>query len=68
MLAARGRWRDVRIPGGLAVPALLPPIDLAGVTPRMGAVPAAGEHTEPLLTELGYGPAEIQDLRADRVL
>ncbi|MDW6057300.1 CaiB/BaiF CoA-transferase family protein [Streptomyces sp. FXJ1.4098] len=68
VLAARGRWRDVAIPGGAEVPALVPPADLAGVTPRMGAVPAAGEHTEPILTELGYGPAEIQALRADRVL
>ncbi|MDO0929685.1 CaiB/BaiF CoA-transferase family protein [Streptomyces sp. TG1A-8] len=68
VLTARGRWRDVPIPGGMVVPALLPPADLAGVTPRMDAVPATGEHTEPLLAELGYGPAEIQDLRADRVL
>ncbi|MGW0842761.1 CaiB/BaiF CoA transferase family protein [Streptomyces sp. NPDC002787] len=68
VLAARGRWRDVPIPGGVEVPALIPPADLAGVTPRMGAVPAAGEHTEPILAELGYGPAEIQALRADRAL
>jgi formyl-CoA transferase len=68
VLAARGRWRDVPIPGGMTVPALLPPADLAGVMPRMGAVPAAGEHTEPLLAELGYSPAEIQDLRAARIL
>ncbi|MFI1855188.1 CaiB/BaiF CoA transferase family protein [Streptomyces sp. NPDC020480] len=68
VLAARGRWRDVAIPGGAEVPALVPPADLAGVTPRMGAVPAVGEHTEAILTELGYSPAEIQALRADRVL
>ncbi|MGW6904270.1 CaiB/BaiF CoA transferase family protein [Streptomyces sp. NPDC054940] len=68
VLAARGRWRDVPIPGGVAVPALVPPADLAGVTPRMGAVPAVGDHTETVLAELGYTPAEIQALRADRVL
>ncbi|MFF4834904.1 CaiB/BaiF CoA transferase family protein [Streptomyces sp. NPDC001315] len=68
VLSARDRWRDVPIPGGVAVPALVPPADLAGVTPRMDAVPAAGEHTEPVLAELGYGPAEIEALRADRVL
>lgn len=68
VLSARGRWRDVPIPGGVDVPALVPPADLAGVTPRMDAVPAVGEHTEPVLAELGYGPAEIEALRADRVL
>ncbi|MEU3612268.1 CaiB/BaiF CoA-transferase family protein [Streptomyces sp. NPDC006872] len=68
VLSARGRWRDVPIPAGVEVPALLPPADLAGVTPRMDAVPAVGEHTETVLAELGYGPAEIDALRADRVL
>ncbi|MGW0949939.1 CaiB/BaiF CoA transferase family protein [Streptomyces sp. NPDC002623] len=68
VLGARGRWREVPIPAGVEVPALLPPADLAGVTPRMDAVPAVGEHTETVLAELGYGPAEIDALRADRVL
>ncbi|MFD4572730.1 CaiB/BaiF CoA transferase family protein [Streptomyces sp. NPDC058417] len=64
VLAARDRWRDVRLPGGVAVPALVPPADLAGVEARMDAVPAPGEHTDAVLTELGYGPADIADLRA----
>lgn len=68
VLAGRGRWRDVPIPGGAEVPALVPPVDLAGVAPRMDAVPAAGEHTGSILAELGYGPAEIEALRSDRVL
>ncbi|WP_055558101.1 CaiB/BaiF CoA-transferase family protein [Streptomyces sp. NBRC 110028] len=54
VLTGRNRWRQVRIPGGEAVSALLPPVDLAGVTPGMGPVPALGEHTERILTELGY--------------
>ncbi len=45
MLNARERWRDVPIPGAM-VPALLPPVGLAGVTARMDAVPALGEHTD----------------------
>ncbi|MER6546089.1 CoA transferase [Streptomyces sp. NPDC001250] len=68
VLAARDRWRDMSIPGGAQVPALLPPIDLAGVVPRMDAVPAVGEHTEPTLPELGYGPVEIEVLRAEGAL
>ncbi|ARF53793.1 CaiB/BaiF CoA transferase family protein [Streptomyces gilvosporeus] len=68
VLDARGRWRDVRIPGGATVAALLPPVDLAGVTVRMGDVPAVGEHTETVLAELGYGTAEIGALRADHVI
>ncbi|MER5548560.1 CoA transferase [Streptomyces sp. NPDC002589] len=66
--AARGRWRDMPIPRGPQVPALLPPTDLAGLVPRKDAVPAVGEHTEPTLTELGYGPAEIEALRAEGAL
>ncbi|MFJ9468055.1 CaiB/BaiF CoA transferase family protein [Streptomyces caniferus] len=65
VLSARDRWRDVRIPGGDVVSALLPPVDLAGTTPRMGAVPAAGEHTEAILAELGYHASEIDAMRTD---
>ncbi|GAB2728677.1 CaiB/BaiF CoA transferase family protein [Streptomyces bullii] len=68
VLSARDRWRDVRIPGGAEVSALLPPADLAGTTPRMDAVPAVGEHTESILTQLGYDAAAIAALRTDRVI
>ncbi|MFJ5266069.1 CaiB/BaiF CoA transferase family protein [Streptomyces sp. NPDC088387] len=65
VLDARDRWRDISLPGGTQVPALLPPVDLAGTTPRMGGVPAVGEHTDRILAELGYGAADIEGLRAD---
>ncbi|MFI6122118.1 CaiB/BaiF CoA transferase family protein [Streptomyces sp. NPDC051064] len=65
VLAGRDRWREVSVPGGETMSALLPPVDLAGTTPRMGAVPAVGEHTEPILAELGLTPARIDALRAD---
>ncbi|MEU5208699.1 CaiB/BaiF CoA-transferase family protein [Streptomyces sp. NPDC020742] len=68
VLSARDRWRDVRIPGGAAVPALLPPVDLAGTVPRMDPVPAVGEHTGRILAELGYDATEIDALRADQVV
>ncbi|MDB4877873.1 MAG: frc [Gemmatimonadetes bacterium] len=50
-LAARGRWTTVASPSG-DIPALLPPHNLRGAPPRMGAVPALGEHTNEVLTEL----------------
>jgi itaconate CoA-transferase len=50
-LAARNRWVTVDSPGG-EFSALLPPHNLAGVAPRMGAVPALGEHTREILDEL----------------
>jgi itaconate CoA-transferase len=68
VLSGRDRWRDVPIPGGVMVPALLPPADLAGTEARMDAVPAAGEHTDTVLAELGYSAADIDDLRADHVI
>ncbi|GAV38976.1 CaiB/BaiF CoA transferase family protein [Streptomyces acidiscabies] len=68
VLAQRDRWRDVTLPGGVAVPALIPPVDLAGVAPRMDPVPGVGEHTDAVLAELGYGEAEIGALRSEGVV
>jgi formyl-CoA transferase len=68
VLAARDRWREVGVPGGATVQALLPPADLAGLPARMDPVPAVGEHTEAILAELGRGPGDIEALRADAVI
>jgi crotonobetainyl-CoA:carnitine CoA-transferase CaiB-like acyl-CoA transferase len=51
-LAARRRWVTVDSPGG-PIPALLPPHNLQHAPPRMGAVPALGEHSAEILAELG---------------
>ncbi len=67
VLAARDRWREVEVPGA-TVSALIPPADLAGLPARMDPVPAVGEHTEAILTELGRTPGEIAALRADSVV
>ncbi|CAL9356245.1 Acetyl-CoA:oxalate CoA-transferase [Streptomyces sp. enrichment culture] len=67
VLAARDRWREVAVPGA-TVQALLPPADLAGLPARMDPVPAVGEHTEAILTELGHSPEDIEALRADSVV
>jgi itaconate CoA-transferase len=62
-LAARGRWTQMGSPVG-AVPVLRPPATHSDFEPEIGAVPAVGEHTLPILGELGYGAAEIEQLRA----
>ncbi len=53
-LVARDRWRTVGTPGG-SIDALLPPVEMSGVEPVMGAVPALGEHTDAIRAEFGSG-------------
>jgi crotonobetainyl-CoA:carnitine CoA-transferase CaiB-like acyl-CoA transferase len=55
-LAARGRWAEAEAPGG-TVRALVPPHNLSSAPPRMGRVPALGEHTREILAELGMEDA-----------
>jgi itaconate CoA-transferase len=52
VLRERGRWRPVDTAAG-PVDALLPPVVIEGVEPRMDPVPALGEHTAPVLRQLG---------------
>ncbi|WP_112469816.1 CaiB/BaiF CoA transferase family protein [Streptomyces triticisoli] len=67
-LAARERWREVGTPVG-PLRALLPPITLpGGAGPRMGDVPALGQHTEALLRAVGMTDGEIAALRRDGVV
>jgi crotonobetainyl-CoA:carnitine CoA-transferase CaiB-like acyl-CoA transferase len=61
-LGSRERWREVGTSAG-TIPALLPPGMPSSFTPRMDPVPALGEHTDAILSELGYGPSQIQALR-----
>ena len=63
-LVARHRLTEVASRGG-PVRAFLPPFDIAGVAPTMGAIPEQGEHTYALLQELGYSETEIAALRND---
>lgn len=51
-LRARDRWRTVGTPGG-PIDALLPPVEMSGVAPVMGAVPSLGEDTEAIRAEFG---------------
>jgi crotonobetainyl-CoA:carnitine CoA-transferase CaiB-like acyl-CoA transferase len=56
-LRARNRWRTVGTPGG-DIEALLPPVEIAGIDPAMGPVPALGEHTEAIRAEFLQSEAE----------
>jgi crotonobetainyl-CoA:carnitine CoA-transferase CaiB-like acyl-CoA transferase len=58
-LAERDRWREVRIPGGKTIRALLPPVTFTDHEAVMGAVPALGEHTDAILRALEFTGAEI---------
>ena len=55
-LKARQRWTTVESPIG-PIPALYPPYNLQGMSPNMGRVPALGEHTREVLSELGLSEA-----------
>jgi crotonobetainyl-CoA:carnitine CoA-transferase CaiB-like acyl-CoA transferase len=66
-LQARRRWRDVETPAG-KVPALLPPGSWEEGEPRMDAVPALGQHTDAILSSLGYTVERIAKLRAEKAV
>lgn len=66
-LSARQRWREVATPAG-PVPALLPPGSWDDGDPRMDAVPALGQHTDAILTELGLDAAAIALLRQQQAV
>lgn len=63
-LEARQRWREVDSPAG-PIKALLPPVTIHDVEPRMDAIPAVGQHTEAILRSLGYSEDQISQLRAE---
>jgi len=63
-LEARQRWREVGSPQG-PLQALLPPFNMSGFEAKMGALPALGEHTRPILAELGFDEAEVERLAGD---
>jgi crotonobetainyl-CoA:carnitine CoA-transferase CaiB-like acyl-CoA transferase len=61
-LQARNRWREVGSPAG-PLRALLPPVTLVDIEPRMDPIPAVGQHSDAILRSLGYTDDEIAALR-----
>jgi itaconate CoA-transferase len=66
-LQARERWREVSSPVG-SLKALLPPVTMRDVEPRMDPIPALGEQTEQILRSLGYQDEQISRLQDERAI
>jgi itaconate CoA-transferase len=61
-LNERNRWVNIDSPAG-SIPALLPPGIGTASDVRLDPVPALGQHTEALLSELGFSNDAIRELR-----
>jgi itaconate CoA-transferase len=66
-LRVRERWTQVSTPEGM-IPALLPPAVNNEFTPRMDPVPSIGEHSDGILSKLGYSHELIEQLRKTGVI
>ncbi|NYT86302.1 CoA transferase [Pusillimonas harenae] len=66
-LAARKRWRTVDSSVG-PLPAMIPPATNSAFQARMDKIPALGEHSSSLLTELGYTEQQIQAFTKEGVI
>ncbi len=66
-LRARDRWTEVASPVG-PLPALLPPGASSGWDARMDAIPALGEHTDAILSSLGYSSQAIAELKTSKAI
>ena len=66
-LAARGKWQQVDSPVG-PLRALVPPYGFDDVEPKMGRIPALGEHTGKILGELGFDADTIARWRAEGIV
>ncbi|ORB45375.1 carnitine dehydratase [Mycobacterium paraseoulense] len=66
-LTQRHRWGEVDTPNG-PIRALSPPATLSGVPVVLGPVPSLGQHTDSVLTELGYTSEQIVHLRTSRTV
>ncbi|HHW38741.1 MAG TPA: CoA transferase [Bacillales bacterium] len=66
-LKARDRWRTVETPVG-PIKALIPAATMKGFEPVMNPIPKVGEHTEKILSELGYDTEKLSELRDEVII
>ena len=66
-LAGRDGWRQVASAVG-PIPALVPPVRMEGVEPRMDAIPAVGQHRESILAEIGFDTPTIERWKEEGVI
>jgi crotonobetainyl-CoA:carnitine CoA-transferase CaiB-like acyl-CoA transferase len=66
-LASRGAWREVESAVG-KIAALVPPVRMEGVEPRMDAIPAIGQHRESILAELGFDAPTIERWKQEGIV
>jgi crotonobetainyl-CoA:carnitine CoA-transferase CaiB-like acyl-CoA transferase len=64
---ARKMIREMESPVG-PIPVVASPLHMSDSEARYDPIPALGEDTEPILRELGYGDADIEKLRRDKVI
>ena len=65
-LQARDRWRSGFATG--TIKALVPPVTMQGVEPRMDPIPAVGQHTHAILRELDFDDAFITKLENEKAI
>ena len=63
-LQSRGRWQTVSTPAG-PINVTAPPVNINNEAPRMSPVPAVGEHTDAILTELRFTRDQIAAWRKE---
>jgi formyl-CoA transferase len=61
---SRDRLVETGLPGGQRAGLLRMPFNIEGLEESPTQVPEVGQHTDAVLTELGYGAAEIAALKA----
>lgn len=66
-LKARDRWRTIDSPVG-PLKTLLPPFELEDVSITLNPIPAVGEHTARILSELGFDRETVDQWRRDGVI
>ena len=66
-LLGRERWGTIDSPIG-PLRALFPPVQMDGVQPVMGPIPALGQHSDAILQELGFDTDTIAEWRKERTI